>query len=210
MSQQPIPFLQPDENGHFHVDPRAAAILSKITNKIAVVCVAGPYRTGKSYLLNCLIRNENPATQTSPLKKGNGFTVGNTINACTKGIWLWSAPYYNPDNDTTYLFLDSEGLNSTGEEATFDTQIFSLTVLLSSIFILNIQNKITESDFEQLELVAECSKKISFASASSSSSSSSSSSTTTNKKQEDVDIGELLSAPVNVDRNLAMHFPHLI
>jgi predicted nucleic acid-binding Zn-ribbon protein len=180
----PIPFIQPDDNGQFYIDKKAMKILQNVKGAVSVICVAGPYRTGKSYLLNRLIYDENK--QESNEVQPNGFQVGNTVNACTKGIWLWSEPYYNPTTNTTYLFLDTEGLNSTGEEATFDTQIFSLSVLLASVFILNTTSSITESDLEQLELVAECSKKISF---------------------ENIDDGD---DDDHVETQLALHFPRLI
>ncbi len=47
--------------------------ISQIPQPIAIVGVAGMYRTGKSYLLNRMILN-----------RSNGFGVGNTVNACTK------------------------------------------------------------------------------------------------------------------------------
>ena len=40
--------------------------------------MAGKYRTGKSYILNRVLLNQN-----------SGFEVGPTINACTKGLWMW-------------------------------------------------------------------------------------------------------------------------
>lgn len=39
--------------------------------------------------------------------------------------------------DRTFIFFDSEGLGSTDQHATFDTQLFSLSLLLSSLFVLN-------------------------------------------------------------------------
>jgi hypothetical protein len=43
--------------------------------------VAGLYRTGKSYLLNRMLLN-----------RPSGFGVGPTVNACTKGLWIWGTP----------------------------------------------------------------------------------------------------------------------
>jgi len=47
-----------------------------MNSKIAVIAVAGKYRTGKSFLLNRILLD----------KQGNttGFGVGPTINPCTK------------------------------------------------------------------------------------------------------------------------------
>lgn len=58
----------------FEVSEDAKEFLSGIKEKVAVVSVAGKYRTGKSFLLNRVL-----------LKlKNKGFGVGHTINACTK------------------------------------------------------------------------------------------------------------------------------
>ncbi len=217
-----VPFLQPDAHGRFHVSDESARILSQVKGKLVIVAVAGPYRTGKSFLLNRLIDAH-----------GGGFKVGNTINACTKGIWLWGEPIYDKASGRTYVFLDTEGLNSTGENVTYDTQIFALSVLLSSVFIFNTLNTITESALEELELVAECSKMIRFrpsqpkaganeesksrgpASASASSSSSSSSSQlplmvprAPGGPRLSFDGQELKDG--DVDKEVAEHFPSFI
>jgi hypothetical protein len=36
-------------------------------------------RTGKSFLMNRIL-----------LEQSDGFTVGPTVNPCTKGLWLWN------------------------------------------------------------------------------------------------------------------------
>ena len=38
-----------------------------------------------------------------------GFQVGASVNACTKGLWLWGEPVRLPDG-LTVLFIDTEGL----------------------------------------------------------------------------------------------------
>ena len=58
----------------FQVSEEAIKFLSSIKEKIGVVAVAGKYRTGKSFLLNRVILD----------KVKGGFSVGPTINPCTK------------------------------------------------------------------------------------------------------------------------------
>ncbi len=77
-----IPFIQVDASNRFSVSPESIRLLSQVKSKLTIVVVAGPYRTGKSSLLNLLIGNKQTA-------KKQGFAVGGSINACTKGIWLW-------------------------------------------------------------------------------------------------------------------------
>ena len=48
-----------------------------------------------------------------------GFTVGPTINACTKGLWIWREIFYS-DTDTEkqlpIIIIDTEGLGAFDEE----------------------------------------------------------------------------------------------
>ena len=70
-----------------------------------MVAVAGLYRTGKSSLLNFLLGRQS------------GFTVGPTVQACTRGIWIWGRPQEHTltakDGGTEkcwLLMLDTEGI----------------------------------------------------------------------------------------------------
>ena len=74
------------------------------------------------------------------LGRTSGFTVGPTHKPCTKGLWIWSSPVpcKAPDGSTYHLLLlDSEGIEAYDQTATYSTQIFSLAVLLSSLFVFN-------------------------------------------------------------------------
>ena len=42
-------------DGHFQVNEETASLLSQIEEPIAVLCIAGLYRTGKSFILNQLL-----------------------------------------------------------------------------------------------------------------------------------------------------------
>jgi hypothetical protein len=54
-------------------------MLEKIKGPFSVITIAGGYRQGKSFLMNRLL-----------LKIKKGFDVGGSVQACTKGIWVWS------------------------------------------------------------------------------------------------------------------------
>ena len=58
------------------------------------------------------------------------------------------------------IILDTEGLNSTQRDSTIDAKIFSLTILLSSMFIYNQIGHIDENSLEKLNLVINLSKNI--------------------------------------------------
>ena len=158
-----IPFIQVDPSdpsgSRFIVHPQAIELLQRLRGPVAPVVVAGLYRSGKSTLLNMLVHRTAGGTNTKKAAAASsGFAVGGTINACTRGLWLWSEAVQV--NGRSFLFIDSEGLGSTQENANFDVQIFTLSVLLASLFILNSVGTITEAALEQLELVLELSKHI--------------------------------------------------
>lgn len=53
------------------------------------------------------------------LNRSSGFGVGNTVNACTKGLWVWGTPIkgYNADGDPmNILIVDSEGIGALDED----------------------------------------------------------------------------------------------
>ena len=83
--------------------------------------MAGMYRTGKSYLLNRML-----------LDRSDGFGVGPTINPCTKGLWMWSAPlvgYSEKGEKVNVIVVDSEGMGGLDEDQNHDMRIFSLALL---------------------------------------------------------------------------------
>lgn len=147
---KPIQFISIDNYGKCQITPEAEEIITKIDDNIAVICVAGLYRTGKSYLLNRLLGRQE------------AFEIGPTINSCTKGLWIWSEPIYLKERNINVLLIDTEGLGSAFEDRneTIDMEIFCLGVLLSSLFIYNSMKNIDESAIESLALVINFAKKI--------------------------------------------------
>lgn len=115
--------------------------------------MAGLYRTGKSYLLNRVLLNRE-----------SGFGTGSTINACTKGIWMWGKPIkvQNKDTDeiTNIIVIDSEGLGAIDQDSGHDCRIFALVLLLSSVFIYNSVGTIDENSINNLSLVINLTKHI--------------------------------------------------
>ena len=92
----------------FVLNEKALNILNSIKEDLIIVAIVGKARTGKSYLMNLLLNNNNSS---SP---GSGFQISSRLNSCTKGIWLWNTPRISPQSpNTKIIFIDSEGTNST-------------------------------------------------------------------------------------------------
>ena len=69
------------------VNPDGMALLQSLESvPVAVIAVAGLYRTGKSFFMNQLAgakpRKKQPAS---------GFRVGHDTESCTRGVWVWLA-----------------------------------------------------------------------------------------------------------------------
>jgi hypothetical protein len=149
---EPIPLIYAGADDRLELNIDALNILNSIPRPIAVVGVAGQYRTGKSYLLNKIILNRN-----------KGFGVGSTVNSCTKGIWMWGKPIKGQTKDgkaVNVIVLDSEGLGAVDVDTSHDSRIFSLVMLLSSCFIYNSMGSIDEMALENLGLIIDLTKNI--------------------------------------------------
>ena len=137
----------------FKINPEAINFLNSITDEIIIVSVVGKARTGKSYLMNLLLDLIG--------KKNSGFKVASTLQSCTKGIWLWGNYKNSLNGNAKIIFLDSEGTSSTDKSTkTYDSRIFALVVLISSLFLYNTYSNIDEHGISELSLAAHLSNAI--------------------------------------------------
>ncbi|XP_032083394.1 guanylate-binding protein 1-like isoform X2 [Thamnophis elegans] len=145
--EAPVCLIENTPNG-LHVSPEALRLLSEIRQPVVVVSIVGLYRTGKSYLMNKLAG------------KNSGFCLGSTVQAKTKGIWMWCVPYPDRPNQTLVL-LDTEGLGDVEKGSPQnDTWIFALAVLLSSTLVYNSIGTIDQTALDKLHFVTELSEHI--------------------------------------------------
>ena len=156
--------------------PEGVAFLRSLPKELPVapVVVMGPYRSGKSFLLNQLLG----------VGCEEGFGVGHTRDTQTKGVWIWGAPEEAggggggeredgsvQERKHAILFLDSEGFESTGKSDAYDDRIFALGATLASLLVYNLPEALRESDVERLSFSTQLSQSL-FSSSSSPSSSS--------------------------------------
>ena len=126
-----IPFIICDEGSNqYKVTEEACTFLQGLKGHVGVISIAGKYRTGKSLFLNRVILNELP---------GQGFHVGSTINACTKGIWVYSKTISTTlasGESIQTIVMDSEGIESLDKDATHDCRIFFTSIIIIFFFCL--------------------------------------------------------------------------
>ncbi|EMS55860.1 Guanylate-binding protein 4 [Triticum urartu] len=130
-----FPIVEPDY-GHtkLRLSEQGLEAIRRIENPIAIVGVIGPYRSGKSFLLNQLLSL-----------------------SCDKGIWIWGKPVEMDVDGTkvSVLYLDTEGFESVGKSNVYDDRIFALATVLSSVLIYNLPETVREADISRLSFAVE-------------------------------------------------------
>lgn len=143
-----LPIIEPD-SGHTKLILAKGGLdaISKLETPIAAVAVIGPYRSGKSFLLNQLLS----------LSCEEGFGVGHMRDTKTKGIWVWGKPLEMDIGGvrTSILFLDTEGFESVGKSNVYDDRIFALATIMSSVLIYNLPETVREADISRLSFAVE-------------------------------------------------------
>jgi hypothetical protein len=137
------------ENGVYHVCDDTLQWLETI-GEFSVIACAGKYRTGKSFLLNRL----------ASAKSNVGFGVGDSVQACTKGLWLYKEVFTS--HDKQIVFVDTEGIDALDANDTHDVRIFTLALLLSSAFIYNSMGPIDETALQTLSLMTRVTENVRF------------------------------------------------
>ena len=122
------------------VNEEALELLSSIDKPIAVLSVCGPYRTGKSYLVSCILGNPG------------AFKIGHSMESCTRGVWMSTTILER--EDLAVVLLDTEGMDSVNSDgllkADFINKMMMVTTLLSSLLIYNSIGAPEWSDLEEL------------------------------------------------------------
>jgi hypothetical protein len=139
-----------NENKKFELIEETVNFLKEIDGGVAICSVVGKYRSGKSFLMNKILE----------LSGKNGFQVSSSVNACTKGLWIWSKPIYNDKENMNIFFMDTEGLDSVDRDDQVDSKLFALSVLLSSYFIFNSIGAIDENSINTLALITQLIKTV--------------------------------------------------
>ena len=136
-------------DGEFRPNMETMKWIASHKRKFGVIACGGKYRTGKSFLLNRL----------SECNSNDGFGVGDTIQACTKGLWICKH-FFRASEDLDVLFVDTEGIDALDATDDNDVRIFTLALLLSSLFVYNSVGAIDEAALSTLSLMTRVTESI--------------------------------------------------
>ncbi|XP_071978913.1 guanylate-binding protein 5-like [Engystomops pustulosus] len=141
---KPLCLIENAGDKSLSVNEEAKMILENISQPLVVVSIVGPYRSGKSYLLNKLSGDSE-----------GGFSVGHTLSANTKGIWMRCVPHPIRTGHILVL-LDTEGVGDVGKASREnDCMILSLAMLMSSAVIYNSKTAIDQDAVKKLSAMTE-------------------------------------------------------
>jgi hypothetical protein len=165
-----LPLVSFDEKTEdFVIHEDALSILEAERDAVATVAICGPYRSGKSFLLNLLTTRAEQADKAAPSISKSGFAVGHSTVSCTKGLWMLDKPttVQTADGSTVKVFfLDVEGFGATDKTSHYDARIFSIACLICSCLLYNSQGTIDESSIGNLAFIAHLTQQIKLRSAS--------------------------------------------
>jgi len=142
----PRHLVSQEENGLLILHDEALEEIVKLDEggrELSVISMVGPWRSGKSYLLNEII---NPG-------KAMVFPIGHTTNPHTKGMDLHI--YRQPDEERYLLFLDTAGLFCPYSTEQGDARLMALASLVSSIVIYNHHHVMSEQEVERFRFIVE-------------------------------------------------------
>ncbi|KIZ04249.1 Interferon-induced guanylate-binding protein 2 [Monoraphidium neglectum] len=155
---KPLLLIGFNESTHkWEVNPEAATVLQRVPGPLCTLAVCGRARQGKSFLLNTLLG------RLTGQELPQGFKVSPTQHSCTRGLWMWSVPIPMKDADgrpCNLLLVDCEGVDAVDQGQKHSAQVFSLAVLLSSMFVYNQVGAIDAVALERLAMVCELAKRI--------------------------------------------------
>lgn len=160
MLDEPINLLIKD-GGKFKLNEVAVEKVFGDRDELAIVIsVAGPFRKGKSFLLDYFLRYlksglKDLGDEDEPL---NGFSWRGGSERDTIGLLAWSKVFQVRVRDgrtAGVILLDTQGAFDSFSTMRESAVVFALSTLLCSVQIYNLTQNIQEDDLQHLQLFTE-------------------------------------------------------
>lgn len=96
------------------------------------------------------------------MTNSNAFSVDSTTDACTRGFNFCNKPITLEKNGEIIelYIIDSEGLGGVDKSQNYDIKIFTMAVLMSSMFLYNSIGVIDEAAINSLSMVTQIASNI--------------------------------------------------
>ncbi|XP_039268288.2 uncharacterized protein LOC120343220 [Styela clava] len=132
---------------------------------VAIISIAGCMRTGKSFILNFIIRylkaegwkNKDWIGDDSTSTNGPRWSSGK--NRVTVGISIWNKVFYVPQpnngSEMAVLIMDTQGLFDHKTSKEVNTALLTLSTLASSVQIFNVKERINTQHLDYLKTCVE-------------------------------------------------------
>ncbi|RWS06696.1 atlastin-1-like protein [Dinothrombium tinctorium] len=164
--QKPIQIAAIDKKKKLQMNTDALSsvlLQDKVRDKpLVIISIAGDFRKGKSFLLNFFLRYLNRkgsenwiGLSEEPL---TGFKWRAGSDRETTGIWMWSQPFlYSIEENTevAIILMDTQGTFDSEYTFSDNAKIFSLSTLISSVFIFNLFHNLQEDNLNVLDIFSD-------------------------------------------------------
>ncbi|CAM4679231.1 uncharacterized protein [Lepidochelys kempii] len=169
---RPVQLVRLDKEGDLTLDEEA---LSHCLEQggvgdapVCLVSIIGEQRRGKSFLLNCLLRQlQSPeAVDASWMDREDevlgGFECCNGTETVTKGVWMWDQPLWVQDQGrrVAVFLVDTEGCLDLQRPMETSIKLSVFSILLSSYWIFNIPSSFTRTEADYLEMFIQVAKEV--------------------------------------------------
>jgi hypothetical protein len=135
-------------------------------NSLAIYSINGKFKTGKSFLLNCILKYllfgqshpNNWLDKNLPVK----FACNGGAQKCTQGIDTWYEPILVDTGNgekVAVILLDTQGLFDDVSNVKDNSNIFTFSAILSSCIIFNVMEGLDERDWQFLEYLMDFAKQ---------------------------------------------------
>lgn len=133
--------------------------------RLSVVSVAGSFRTGKSFMLNLMVKylahydnkalgqGTHWATGRAEPLSGRAFEWKPGVDRHTTGIWMYDTPFVRVVNGTRVgiVLIDTQGLWDGSSGYSLLTSIFGLSSIMSSVQVYNLMRTVEIDKLDQVK-----------------------------------------------------------
>jgi len=126
---------------------------------VCIVSVAGAMRTGKSFLLDQMLKHLQTGHSSPDVSDGasEGFEWRGGMTRNTSGVHIWTEPFIvSRGNEELAVFLmDTQGTFDYNTTVKENMTVFALSTMTSSLLMYNLMHVIREDHLQHLQLFTE-------------------------------------------------------